>query len=230
MILIFANRGHGSTAIRSASKFDDVVLVTRSAKSLSIRSRLGFSVGPFHDPFQRFPHPASLAKSLSFEDAASSRPDMIICCSYHRLIPPEILSLAPAFNIHPGLLPQRGGGTPNRWAIIKGDSHTGVTAQYMTNQFDAGDIVWQEKIEILPDELWGDLETRLTPLIARATEFVITAKRFYPIQQKPNIDPPFHRFMGDMPPTLMERRRICRGTLPKFCAFKQCKYHRKCGL
>jgi methionyl-tRNA formyltransferase len=232
VILIFANRGHGSTAVQTAKRFDDVLIVTRAPKR-RLKYRVTSLVSPFHDPFDVLPHPSTLGEwipSKQMKDL-NVKPDLILCCSFHRLIPKKITSLAPAFNIHAGLLPQRAGGTPNRWAIASGDTHSGVTAQDLADDWDAGDIVWQEKIQIRPMELWGDLELRLTPLIERAVEFVCTTKEFKRISHTPNKQPSLGPIdLNENPSIPSEYKFHCRSTLPKFCGVGLCKWRRRCLL
>lgn len=233
MILIFANQGHGTTAVQTAKKFDDVLIVTRAPKPRRLRHRVSSLASAFHNPFAAFPHPSTLGEWISSKRIKDIdvRPDLILCCSFHRLIPPEILALAPAFNIHPGLLPERAGGTPNRWAIVNADTHTGVTAQVLADDWDAGDIVWREEIEIRPKEIWGDLEVRLTPLIESAVEYVCTTKEFQRTPQTPYKQPSLGPLNLNENPTLPSEYKFhCRATLPKFCGVGLCKYRRRCGL
>jgi len=102
------------------------------------------------------------------------RPDLILSCGFPKLIPNPVLELAQhAINIHPGLLPQRAGGTPVRWAVRLGDSEYGVTAHYMTDRFDAGDIVFQETMPLPPDTTTGEAEAALDPHVARIVGSIV---------------------------------------------------------
>jgi methionyl-tRNA formyltransferase len=92
-------------------------------------------------------------------------PDLILVNSYSMLLHPEILSM-PRFgciNIHTALLPKYRGSNPIQWAIINHESETGVTMHYMTNDFDAGDIIAQRSIPIFFEDTW------LEPLNRAAT-------------------------------------------------------------
>lgn len=82
----------------------------------------------------------------------SYQPDIIIVSCYARLLPQSILSIAKkgSFNIHPSLLPKFRGPTPLFWQFREGVKNFGVTIHRMTEEFDAGDILSQEKI-ILED-------------------------------------------------------------------------------
>jgi methionyl-tRNA formyltransferase len=66
-------------------------------------------------------------------------------------------------NLHPSLLPKYRGAAPVQWALINGDSETGVTVQMINEELDAGDIVLQEKIEIDENINAGDLYDLVFP-------------------------------------------------------------------
>jgi methionyl-tRNA formyltransferase len=67
-------------------------------------------------------------------------------------------------NLHPSLLPKYRGAAPVQWALINGDSETGVTVQMINEELDAGDIVLQEKIEIDENINAGDLYDLVFPI------------------------------------------------------------------
>ncbi|NLG33308.1 MAG: GNAT family N-acetyltransferase, partial [Syntrophomonadaceae bacterium] len=71
-----------------------------------------------------------------------------------------------AINIHGALLPEYRGANPIQWAILNEENVTGVTMHYMTEQFDAGDIVAQRKVPIFFEDTWIDVQAR----IAEASE------------------------------------------------------------
>ena len=78
------------------------------------------------------------------------KPDLIITCSYGKIIPSIILNYPKykCINIHPSLLPKYRGASPIQYAILNHDKVTGVTLMYMVEEMDAGDILFQEKINI----------------------------------------------------------------------------------
>ncbi|MCX6817108.1 MAG: formyltransferase family protein [Candidatus Beckwithbacteria bacterium] len=63
-------------------------------------------------------------------------------------------------NLHPSLLPRYRGSTPVPCQILKGETESGISIIQMTDQFDAGPIVAQEKVPILPDDTTPDLLKR----------------------------------------------------------------------
>ena len=90
-------------------------------------------------------------------------PELFIVVAYGRIIPEEILNLPKlgSINIHYSLLPKYRGASPVESAILNGDTETGVSIQKMKFKIDSGDIVAQEKVNILPNEKASELRTRL---------------------------------------------------------------------
>jgi methionyl-tRNA formyltransferase len=93
----------------------------------------------------------------------ATAPDILVVSGYHRLIPREILDLAPrgGINLHPSLLPRYRGPCPWKWAIVNGERWSGVTVHVMDEGFDTGPILSQQPVEIGPDETGGELFHRL---------------------------------------------------------------------
>lgn len=81
-------------------------------------------------------------------------PDFIFSFYYRHMLPVSILSAAKlgAFNMHGSLLPKYRGRVPINWAIIHGETETGATLHQMTAKPDAGFIVAQNAVPILPDD------------------------------------------------------------------------------
>ncbi|MEL7005839.1 MAG: methionyl-tRNA formyltransferase, partial [Bacteroidota bacterium] len=65
------------------------------------------------------------------------------------------------FNLHASLLPQYRGAAPINWAIINGEKETGVTTFFLKHEIDTGNIIFQEKEPIHPEDTVGDLYGRL---------------------------------------------------------------------
>ena len=89
--------------------------------------------------------------------------DLSIVVAYGKIIPENILN-APklgSINIHYSLLPKYRGAAPVEAAILNGDTETGVSIQKMFPKLDAGHILAQEKVKILPDETAPELRLRL---------------------------------------------------------------------
>ena len=84
----------------------------------------------------------------------AARPDFIFSFYYRHMLPANLLALAPqgAFNMHGSLLPKYRGRVPINWAVLHGETETGATLHEMTVKPDAGAIVAQTAVPILPDD------------------------------------------------------------------------------
>jgi methionyl-tRNA formyltransferase len=93
-------------------------------------------------------------------------PELLVVVAYGLKLPRRILAIPAqgAVNLHPSLLPQYRGAAPVNWAIINGETATGISTMFMSEAMDAGDVILQERVAILPDETAGDLERRMSQL------------------------------------------------------------------
>jgi methionyl-tRNA formyltransferase len=85
---------------------------------------------------------------------AALKPDFLFSFYYRMMLKPAMLAIPPrgAYNLHGSLLPKYRGRVPINWAIIKGETETGATLHEMVEKPDAGRIVDQEVVPILPDD------------------------------------------------------------------------------
>ena len=79
------------------------------------------------------------------------QPDLLVVAAYGQILSPEVLSVPPlgGINVHASLLPKYRGAAPVAWAIMRGETQTGVTIIRMSAGLDAGDMLAQEAIDIL---------------------------------------------------------------------------------
>ena len=94
------------------------------------------------------------------------KPETIAVVAYGRILPQKVLDI-PAkgcINIHASLLPQYRGSAPYQWAVLDGLKETGVSAQFMQLQMDAGDVIDAAKTPIGENETAGELLDRLAIL------------------------------------------------------------------
>lgn len=82
----------------------------------------------------------------------AAQPDVLFSFYYRHMLPASLLDVAPAYNMHGSLLPQFRGRAPVNWAVLHGASETGATLHAMTVKPDAGAIVAQTAVPILPDD------------------------------------------------------------------------------
>ena len=90
-------------------------------------------------------------------------PEMIVVAAFGQILPEAIINLPPlkCLNIHPSLLPEYRGAAPINWAIIRGETRTGVTIMLMDEGMDSGDILLQQQTVINAAETYGELHDRL---------------------------------------------------------------------
>ena len=94
------------------------------------------------------------------------KPDIIAVVAYGRILPQRVLDIPACgcINIHASLLPQYRGSAPYQWAVLDGCKETGVSAQHMVREMDAGDVIDVEKTCIGENETAGELLDRLAVL------------------------------------------------------------------
>jgi len=86
-----------------------------------------------------------------------------------RMLPEVVWNMPPmgTVNLHGSLLPQYRGAAPINWAVINGETETGVTTFKLQHNIDTGNILLQEKFAIGPDETAGELHDRMKEIGAR---------------------------------------------------------------
>ncbi|MEG1987687.1 MAG: methionyl-tRNA formyltransferase [Oscillibacter sp.] len=107
------------------------------------------------------------------------RPELIVVAAYGKILPEEILN-APQYgsiNVHSSLLPKYRGAAPINWAILDGETETGVSIMYMAKELDAGDVILQKVTPIDPEEDAPALTARLAALGAEALSEAVSALR-----------------------------------------------------
>lgn len=186
-VVLFALTGFGNEAIKALVKNGHQIslLVTRE------------EIGRF--PYYKEENIVELAKRLGIsytfarpqetaEKIKEIAPELILVATYHRIIPEFVFNLAlKSINIHPSLLPGYKGANPVFWALFNGEKETGLTAHFLSERLDGGNIILQEKIKIKRMETNGELRKRLAlslkVFIPKLTRVVLTGK-FNTIKQK----------------------------------------------
>ncbi len=114
--------------------------------------------------------PVKLKDPEFVEELRSLNADLFVVIAFRML--PEVVWTMPrlgTFNLHASLLPRYRGAAPINWAVINGDTETGVTTFFLKHEIDTGDIIAQEKVAILPTDNVGDVHDRLMELGAKLT-------------------------------------------------------------
>jgi methionyl-tRNA formyltransferase len=93
-------------------------------------------------------------------------PDCIVIIAYGQIIPARLLGIPKLgwINLHASLLPKYRGAAPINWAIVNGETRTGVTTMRIDAGMDAGDTLLREEIEIQPKETAPELAERMSEL------------------------------------------------------------------
>ena len=110
--------------------------------------------------------PENFREEETVEELRALKPDICAVVAYGRILPQKVLDVPTlgCINIHASILPQYRGSAPYQWAVLDGLTETGVTAQYMFLQMDAGDIIDVAKTPIGENETAGELLDRLAVL------------------------------------------------------------------
>ena len=107
--------------------------------------------------------PTKLRDGSFTELLRSLKPDVLVVVAYGRILPEDALSVPTygAVNVHSSLLPKYRGAAPVQWAVLNGDTVTGVSTMYLAPDMDTGDVIFTEKTEIGEFETSGELFERL---------------------------------------------------------------------
>jgi len=95
-------------------------------------------------------------------------PDAFVVLAYGRILPRDVLLVPRTFalNLHASLLPRLRGAAPIEWAIVRGDTETGVSLMQMDEGLDTGPVMSRHAIPIGPEETAGELAARIADLAA----------------------------------------------------------------
>jgi methionyl-tRNA formyltransferase len=95
---------------------------------------------------------------------AALAPDFLFSFYYRQMLRPALLALANrgAYNMHGSLLPKYRGRVPVNWAVLRGERETGATLHTMVEKPDAGEIVGQQAVPILPDDTAKEVFDKVT--------------------------------------------------------------------
>ncbi len=100
------------------------------------------------------------------EQLQAIAPDVVVVVAFGQILSKGVLDVPKlgCVNVHASLLPKYRGAAPIQHALMNGETVTGITTLYMTEQLDAGDVLLQKRIAILPDDTYGTLYNKLAVL------------------------------------------------------------------
>ena len=147
-----------------AANYDVAVVVTMPDKPAGRGRKLQYSEVKKTALEHGLPllQPEKLKDPSFLEQLASFQANLFIVVAFRML--PAVVWQMPAlgtFNLHASLLPQYRGAAPINFAIINGETETGLTTFFLNEEIDKGEIIMQERIGIRPDETAGELHDEL---------------------------------------------------------------------
>lgn len=100
------------------------------------------------------------------EAMAQLKPDLIVTCAFGQLLPDSVLKIPKygTINVHGSLLPKYRGAAPIQWAVINGETVTGITTMLTDSGMDTGDMLLKETLEISEDMTAGELHDKMSLL------------------------------------------------------------------
>ena len=98
--------------------------------------------------------PESVRSSAVYDVIANLKPDLIVVVAFGQILPLGLIKIPcyQAINVHASLLPRYRGSAPIQWALIKGETKTGVTTMAMDEGMDTGDILLSTPVPIDPKD------------------------------------------------------------------------------
>lgn len=131
--------------------------------------------------------PESLNDETFDAQLTELKPDLLVVVAF-RILPRMVLAIPAlgSINLHGSLLPQYRGAAPIQWALINGDSETGLTTFLIKPKVDTGDILDQVTVTITPDDDFGSLSQRMQEIgadLLLSTVEALAAGRIKPRQQ-----------------------------------------------
>lgn len=111
------------------------------------------------------------ARSGELEQALrAAGAELAVVVAYGKILPKAVLEALPrgCINVHASLLPKYRGAAPIQWAVIHGETETGVCIMQLDEGMDTGPVLLERRTPIGPDETSGELFTRLSTLGAEA--------------------------------------------------------------
>src|SRR5215207_9173177 len=112
--------------------------------------------------------PEKLKNPVFLDELKMLRADLQVVVAF-RMLPERVWNMPPmgTINVHGSLLPQYRGAAPINWAVINGETETGVTTFKLQHEIDTGDILLQEKLPIGENETAGELHDKMKELGAK---------------------------------------------------------------
>lgn len=136
--------------------------------------------------------PTNLKDEQFLQDLKNLNANLFVVVAF-RMLPKQVWQMPElgTFNLHASLLPQYRGAAPINWAIINGETETGVSTFFIDDKIDTGEIILQDKTPISENENAGSLHDRLMEMGGQTvikTLDLIANQRVQTVQQPENAD------------------------------------------
>lgn len=107
--------------------------------------------------------PAKVREPEFVEELRKYQPDLIAVTAFGQILTEDILSIPKygCINVHGSLLPKYRGAAPMQWAIIDGETVTGITTMYMAKGLDSGDMLLKGEVEITPEDTFATVHDKM---------------------------------------------------------------------
>jgi len=107
--------------------------------------------------------PERIKRPEAQQHLAALQPEIMVVVGYGQIIPQAVIDIAPRgiINVHASLLPKYRGAAPVQWAIVRGETSTGVTTMQINAGLDTGDMLLKTETQIGPEETAMELGERL---------------------------------------------------------------------
>ncbi|MCS7052744.1 MAG: methionyl-tRNA formyltransferase [Ignavibacterium sp.] len=173
--------------------------------------------------------PEKLKGNLDFsEQMKDLKPDLFVVVAF-KILPKEIFEIPRygSFNLHASLLPKYRGAAPIQWALINGETETGLTTFKLAEKVDTGNIYIQKRVQIYPDDNFGTLHNRLSELGAEVvmdTISLIESGKYELIPQDDSLATPAPKITKEIcqinwNKSALEIHNLVRGLSPEPAAF-----------
>jgi methionyl-tRNA formyltransferase len=173
--------------------------------------------------------PEKLKGNFEFVDQMKAlQPDLFVVVAF-RILPKEVFDIPKfgSFNLHGSYLPKYRGAAPIQWALINGETETGLTTFKLAEKVDTGNIYLQEKVEIFPEDNFETLHDRMSELGANLvleTVNLIESEKYELKQQDDSLASPAPKITKeicqiDWNKSATEIHNLVRGLSPHPAAF-----------
>lgn len=127
------------------NKHEVVLMIHNKEKCGAMKRAARWGIPHIHIPHKN--------EDLMIQTIRAFAPNLIVLAGYMRILSPRFVgSFDNIINVHPSLLPKYKGVNAVEQALESGDSETGVTVHYVTEELDSGQIVIQHRVPILPND------------------------------------------------------------------------------